>query len=616
MPRSVAFVADEAYQSLYRRFRPQRFDEVRGQDHVIRALRNAVRDAKVSHAYLFSGPRGTGKTSTARILAKALNCTAVLEGEPCGACPSCAAIQTGSSLDVHELDAASHNGVDAMRDLVSRSALGTPGRWKIYIVDEVHMLSTSASNTLLKTLEEPPAHVVFVLATTDPQKVLPTIRSRTQHYEFRLLGGEVLSGLLADINRAAGLGVPPDAIDFVVRRGKGSARDALSVLDQVAAAGEVEDEISVTDEVMEALCERDAGRALMAVAEGCRAGRDPRRLAVDLLDHLRQGFLTLMAPALVELADTPGQQVEDQARRLGPAALVRAMEQIGTAQIEMRESLDPRVNLETALVRLARPDADASPSALLERIEALERRVEARGGAAPTEPRPPPPIARPTAAVPPTAAPTPPGPAAGRPADDARATLGALRKRPSAPPAPAVAPGPAARRTVAPPPSPPAAPSVGGGAVPSRDELTKAWGDTVYRTLSAKARARFSGGRFSGIKDGIAVFVAPNDVHAARCREVKLEVEAALATHFGVAVLLSLVAEASPPSSGESRLGPDPGAALVLGAPDGVVDAEDRHDDPFTAAEDLGPGGPATAPVASPAERLKQAFPGAEEVAP
>ncbi len=193
-------MADAPFVSLYRRFRPGRFDEIRGQDHVVRALRSAVRDDRVSHAYLFSGPRGTGKTSSARILAKALNCEAPVDGEPCGICTSCVEITQGSSLNVHELDAASNNGVDAMRDLVAHAGLGTPGRWKVYIVDEVHMLSTAAANALLKTLEEPPSHVVFVLATTDPQKVPPTIRSRTQHLEFRLLGAETLHDLLESVN--------------------------------------------------------------------------------------------------------------------------------------------------------------------------------------------------------------------------------------------------------------------------------------------------------------------------------------------------------------------------------------------------------------------------------
>ena len=181
-----------AHQSLYRRYRPKRFAELRGQDHVSRALRNAVTSDTVGHAYLFSGPRGTGKTSTARLLAKALNCTNLQDGEPCGVCESCVAMEAGSSYDLFELDAASNNRVETMRDLVSSAAVGSPGRRKVYILDEVHMLSSGASNTLLKTLEEPPDHVVFVLATTDPQKVLPTIRSRCQHFEFSLLSAEEL----------------------------------------------------------------------------------------------------------------------------------------------------------------------------------------------------------------------------------------------------------------------------------------------------------------------------------------------------------------------------------------------------------------------------------------
>ncbi|MBO0893628.1 MAG: DNA polymerase III subunit gamma/tau, partial [Acidimicrobiales bacterium] len=252
-------MADQPYQSLYRRYRPQRFGEVRGQEHVTLALRNAVRDHKVAHAYLFSGPRGTGKTSTARILAKALNCESPEGGEPCGRCPSCVEITRGTSLDVHELDAASNNGVDAMRDLVARASLGTPGQSKVYIVDEVHMLSPAASNALLKTLEEPPAHVVFVLATTDPQRVLPTVRSRTQHFEFRLLGPELLVELLDQVRRDAAIEVSDGALEVAARRGNGSARDALSALDQVAA-GPVTEEPAGLDEVLEALAAQDSGR--------------------------------------------------------------------------------------------------------------------------------------------------------------------------------------------------------------------------------------------------------------------------------------------------------------------------------------------------------------------
>src|SRR3954469_18242708 len=324
-------MAEQPYQSLYRRYRPQRFAEVRGQDHVTRALRNSVREGRVAHAYLFSGPRGTGKTSTARILAKALNCTDLQDGEPCGECDSCVQVQRGGSLDVVELDAASNRKLDEMRDLLSRVALGTPGRWKGYIIDEVHQLTPDASSALLKTLEEPPGHVVFVLATTDPQKVLPTIKSRTQHFEFRLLPRDVLEGLLRDVNEAASLGVAPEAFDLVLRIGGGSARDTLSVLDQVAASGEVADEGSVVFEIADALAERDSGRALVAVAEAMAAGRDPRQLTSDVLEHLRNAFLATFAESLVALPDDAVVQVREQATRMGTAALVRAMETLGGA---------------------------------------------------------------------------------------------------------------------------------------------------------------------------------------------------------------------------------------------------------------------------------------------
>src|SRR3954452_22333590 len=203
------------YQSLYRRYRPRRFGEVVGQEHVVRALRNAVRDDRVGHAYLFSGPRGTGKTSSARILAMALNCERPLEGEPCGECASCRSVEAGTSYDVHELDAASNNGVDAMRDLIEKAMLGTPGRHKVYILDEVHMLSKAAEAALLKTLEEPPPHVVFVLATTDPQKVSPTIVSRTQHLQFHLLASNELEAHVRWVIDDAGLDVSDEAIEAV-----------------------------------------------------------------------------------------------------------------------------------------------------------------------------------------------------------------------------------------------------------------------------------------------------------------------------------------------------------------------------------------------------------------
>src|ERR1019366_4729677 len=252
--------------SLYRRFRPGRFVELRGQDHVVRALQGAVRNERVVHAYLFSGPRGTGKTTTARILAKALNCESPVDGDACNACASCVAITRGASLDVTELDAASNNGVDDIREITAGAWHGTPGRWKIYIFDEVHQLSKPASAALLKTLEEPPPHVIFVLATTDPHKVLPTIRSRTQHLEFRLLAGDTLNNLLHDVQGAAGLAADDATIETAVRLGRGSARDALSALDQLLATGATDETQPDFDPLFRALIDADAVGAITTLA--------------------------------------------------------------------------------------------------------------------------------------------------------------------------------------------------------------------------------------------------------------------------------------------------------------------------------------------------------------
>ena len=713
------------YQSLYRRFRPQRFEEVLGQEHVSLALRNAVRDGRVGHAYLFSGPRGTGKTSTARILAKALNCAALEDGEPCGRCDSCVEIARGASLDVHELDAASNNGVDAMRDLVSHAALGTPGRWKVYIVDEVHMLSTAASNALLKTLEEPPGHVVFVLATTDAQKVLPTIRSRTQHFEFRLLGSETLSALLHQVRTATGLALPDEALDSAVRRGRGSARDALSALDQIAAGGMVPDDIEVLAELAEALAERDPSRALVAVAHASEAGRDPQRLAADLAEYLRQGFLAIVAGELVSLSGADRSRVEDTARRMGLPALVRALEELGRAQVDMRDIPDQRVHLEVSLIKLTHPQADDSTVALLERVERLERALAEGGGAggagpltetmpartleappaAPGGPSPtragapearrtkektPPPapgeVGEGRGGAPlnsdPRSSPAGPAPSGGESGPDlARRTLGAVRRQsgssggtPRTDAPGNSASGPRRDIDVAAPQSSPdvvstsAPPVKTTGAIataPSRDELVQVWGDGLLAQLPNRARARFRVGRFLDVDGATAVFALPNETHRSYCEEVRLDVEAALATRFGTAVPIRLVvdddaAEApiatrsdrpsrgstsapTPPTSAGARSGTgnETGTGTGTGAaatgprvapPAPVVEASaavasagtaggagtvmpEGHDSPdlldpavLAAETELAGAG------LTPEERVKQAFPGAQEV--
>jgi DNA polymerase-3 subunit gamma/tau len=632
-----------AYQSLYRRFRPQRFEEVLGQEHVSLALRNAVRDGRVGHAYLFSGPRGTGKTSTARILAKALNCAELKDGEPCGECDSCIEIARGASLDVHELDAASNNGVDAMRDLVSHAALGTPGRWKVYIVDEVHMLSTAASNALLKTLEEPPGHVVFVLATTDAQKVLPTIRSRTQHFEFRLLGSETLSALLHQVRAATGLELPDEALDAAVRRGRGSARDALSALDQVAAGGVVDDDIIVLAELAEALAERDPARALVAVAHACEAGRDAQRLATDLAEYLRQGFLAMVAGELVSLSGADRSRVEETASRMGLAALVRGLEELGRAQVDMRDVPDARVHLEVTLIKLTHPQADASTTALLERVERLERALAdgagvVNGGPAPTipartleAPSSPPGASPPARARAAEARDRPPAPEGGgetsghgttdterAPSSDppdgsgpvggpdlARRTLGAIRRQGGSgrPTLRTEAPGGEASSGTAPDASTaskavasagareahstPVAPARAVATLPSRDELVQVWGDGLLAQLPNRARARFRVGRFLEVDGVTAVFALPNETHRSYCEEVRLEVEAALRTRFGTAVAIRLVVdedaddEAGTPSPTRRPAGSTEASA---GAPRAPQDGDATRQGPSDAA--------------------------------
>ena len=631
-------MADAPFVSLYRRFRPGRFDELRGQDHVVRALRSAVRDDRVSHAYLFSGPRGTGKTSSARILAKALNCEAPVDGEPCDVCTSCVEITQGSSLNVHELDAASNNGVDAMRDLVAHAGLGTPGRWKVYIVDEVHMLSTAAANALLKTLEEPPSHVVFVLATTDPQKVPPTIRSRTQHLEFRLLGAETLHNLLESVNEEAGLHVDEEALEAAVRRGRGSARDALSALDQVVASGSADAARPELAAVLDALADGDVGQVLVALSALLAGGWGPQQLATELIDDLRQVFLAALAPELCTVSGPSLERFRAIAEAMGLARVVRSMEILGHALVDMREAPDAQVVLEIGAVRAVRPDLDSGMEALSERVSVLERAQSGvpafpRPGAAPARAVPVEPAvaapARVASEAPP--APRPPAEVARRP------SLGAVRRSKeaaAATPAPAPASEPAPTASTAPVADPPPAlepepvakaPAVTTAAVASagaasavatqtldRDGLTEAWGDGILQSLPARAKARYASGRFVAVDEHGAHFALPNAAHREQCAEQQAVVEKALSDHFGTTVTLVLDIDdtVAPPAA---RSGPSPAAASRssgAAAPDRAPPVDDvEYIDPSD-MEDT------STDQASAAEaRLLQAFPGASEVA-
>ena len=508
-----------ATQSLYRRYRPRRFDELKGQDHVVRALRNAVINNREGQAYLFSGPRGTGKTSTARILAKVLNCENLKDGEPCGKCNSCVSIDVGSSYDVLELDAASNNGVDNMRDLIERAALGNPGRHRVFILDEVHMLSKPAEAALLKTLEEPPEHVVFVLATTDPQKVSETIRSRTQHLQFHLLPMQELKDHVKWVVADAKLIISDDAIDRVVKLGGGSVRDTLSALELVVASGgEVDEQISL-DEFIEAFIDHDPGRALAAVGASVQFGADPRALTEDIVRNLRDLFLSLMAPELVQLPKERAEIVGDQARRMGASSVVRAIEVLGEVLIEIRHAPDARLLLEVSLVKLTRQNLSTDIAALMSRIERLEAGVVANRD--PTGP-----ITRPVLVD----------------SNTGRAKLGGratpLVVVPNS--APVAAPANKPAGTLASVPDVVPEQKLGATSVLGDEEIKRRWPDVVA-AQKPMVRALYSAMTLVDSRDGIITLSAPSDVHIAKSKEHLEAISMSLKTIAGKQINLNFV---------------------------------------------------------------------------
>jgi DNA polymerase III subunit gamma/tau len=418
--------ATRAPLALYRRYRPDTFAELIGQDHVTEPLQRALTNNRVNHAYLFSGPRGCGKTTSARVLARALNCEKGPRAVPCGECQSCQDLARNGpgSIDVIEIDAASHGGVDDARDLRERAFFSpVSSRFKIYIVDEAHMVTTAGFNALLKLVEEPPPHVKFVFATTEPDKVIGTIRSRTHHYPFRLVPPRLLTEYLAKLCEAEGIPVEPAVLPLVVRAGAGSVRDSLSVLDQLlggadesgvsyrqaaALLGYTPD--SLLDEFVDAFAAGDAGGVFACVDKVIEVGQDPRRFAEDLLRRLRDLVIVAAVPdaltsGLVDVAPDQAERLISQAALLGAGELTRAAEVIAAGLTDMRGTTAPRLHLELMCARVLLPGADVDDRGLNARLDRLERRLGVTGSASPPAPAtpqsPPPPTPAAASVTPP-----------------------------------------------------------------------------------------------------------------------------------------------------------------------------------------------------------------------
>ncbi|AFM19558.1 DNA polymerase III, subunit gamma/tau [Mycolicibacterium chubuense NBB4] len=452
--------------ALYRKYRPATFAEVVGQEHVTEPLSTALNSGRINHAYLFSGPRGCGKTSSARILARSLNCEQGPTATPCGVCDSCVALAPNGpgNVDVVELDAASHGGVDDTRELRDRAFYApAQSRYRIFIVDEAHMVTTAGFNALLKIVEEPPDHLIFVFATTEPEKVLPTIRSRTHHYPFRLLAPRTMRTLIEKIVASESVEVDDAVYPLVIRAGGGSPRDTLSVLDQLLAGAEGNKvayqralsllgatDVALIDDAIDALAAGDAAALFGAVEGVIDAGHDPRRFATDLLERFRDLIVLQAVPDAVARGVVDGpedvlERMREQASRLGTATLTRYAEVVHAGLGEMRGATAPRLLLEVVCARLLLPSASDTEAALLQRVERIETRLDMsipageNGGAAGAVAD----AAPPKQYVRKTQAPAEPAP------------------EPPRPPAPAPAPKKFDRQPDSPPPMPPpAAPAV------------------------------------------------------------------------------------------------------------------------------------------------------------
>ncbi|MBD27336.1 MAG: DNA polymerase III, subunit gamma and tau [Acidimicrobiaceae bacterium] len=558
------------FTSLYRRYRPRCFADMKGQGHVVAALQNAVRQNRVFHAYLLSGPRGTGKTTAARILAKALNCEQIDDGEPCCKCDSCLSIDKGNSFDLHELDAASNNKVDDIRDLLSKVALGTPGRTKVYLLDEVHMLTSGAENALLKTLEEPPDHVVFVMATTEPHKVVETVRSRSQHLELNLLPTDQLRELLEEIAQDAGLEVDDEGLNQAIREAKGSARDALSALDKIIAGGSSV-QGSFIDDLLEGIATSDSKKLLTVVNDAIATGREPRLVGENLLSSLREAFLFSMGVPLEGLTDEEKEKINKFSDQVTPALITQSLEILGLALVDMRRSPDSRVDLEVAMVKISsnQTSSDSSVFDLLEsRVTLLEetiRDLKLTNGT-------------------------------GNPRDNSQVVSDHsedLSKKPLEDESPQNYLG----NNEGDSSEDISKIDVEKKDFPTKQQFLDSWAEELLSKLSKKARARFSAGRPVLVDETGVTIALPNEPHLRRCSELLGELEAAVKNTFGVVmpVLLSV----------------DDQSVSSLPTPNPVKPPKPVNNDEDLDLSELVEADPNSG---SAVERLSQAFPGAEIV--
>jgi DNA polymerase-3 subunit gamma/tau len=630
--------------ALYRKYRPATFAEVKGQEHVTGPLAQALRTGRINHAYLFSGPRGCGKTSSARILARSLNCVKGPTPEPCGVCDSCIALAPSGpgSIDVMEIDAASHGGVDDARELRER-AFYTPvsGRFKIYIIDEAHMVTQQGFNALLKLVEEPPPHLKFIFATTEPEKVLPTIRSRTHHYPFRLVPPSVLRELMQDILRQEGVAVEEAVLPLVVRAGAGSVRDSLSVLDQLLAGSDESGlsyeravallgftDASLLDEIADAFAAADGAAVFRVVNRVIEGGYEPRRFAADMLDRFRDLIVLAAVPDAAEigLLDLPPDRAELMARqagRFGQAGLTRAAELISAGLDQMRGATSPRLLLELMCAQVLLPAAATDEKSLLARLERLERGTPSPVPQSPPRaPHPSPdndsersraasPAGRPPSA-PARSAPEParPAPAPARPAPEPARPAPAPALPAPEPARPALSETPAPAR---PQPAPPApvqqapvqqapvqqAPAGSAAAAPAgsaaADSLRKNW-DAVLEAVKQERKVAWmllSHASVHSLEDGVLTlrFLRDGDLKGFSVSGHDAILKQVLSSSFGLTVTISGVAGADP--------GPGAGRGAAPGSGAGARTARPGPDAGRPPASRPG-AGPASPPPAAP----------------